>query len=123
MSRLTRCLGRTALAGLTVGVVSVVAAGPAQPVGALPAPAAPAAAIHPLDEPAPVPPSLTPACVVQGALFEPLVLGLVLVANPAQLPSAAAGFWTGGQPGLPKGPFGDRYPGWLTHCGIGGPSR
>jgi hypothetical protein len=123
MSRLNRCLGRTIIAGLTVGVAAVVAAGTAAPVGAMPAPAVPAVAVHPLDQSAPVPPSLTPACVVQGALFEPLVLGFVLVGNPALLPSAAAGYWTGAQPGLLQGPGGDRSSGWLSHCGLGGPSR
>lgn len=123
MSRLNRCLGRTALAGLTVGVASVVAAGAAQPAGAMPAPAVPAAAVRPLDQSTPVPPSLTPACVVQGALAEPLVLGLALVADPTQLPSAAAGYWSGNQPGLLKGLFGDHFPGWLSHCGIAGPSH
>jgi hypothetical protein len=121
MSRLNRGLGWTTIAGLTVGVASVVAAGAAPPAGAMPAPAVPAAAVRPLDQAAPVPPSQTPACVVQGALFEPLLLGLVLVGNPTQLPSAAAGYWNGGQPGLLKAPFGDR--GWLSHCGIAGPSR
>jgi hypothetical protein len=122
MSRPNRCLGRTTIAGLTVGVASMVAAGTAPPAGAMPAPAVPAAAVRPLDQSGPVPPSLTPACVVQGALFEPLFLGLVLVGNPSQLPSAAAGYWTGSQPGLLKGPFGDHFPGWLSHCGIAGPS-
>jgi hypothetical protein len=118
MSRFNRSLGRTTIAGLTVGVVSMAAAATAQPAGAMAAPAAPAAVAHPLDQSGPVPPSLTPACVVQGALFEPLVLGLVAVGNPTQLPSAAAGFWTGNQPGLPQGPFGDHFHGWLSHCGI-----
>ena len=120
MSRLNRCLGRTALAGLTVGVASVMAAGAAQPAGAMPAPAP---AVRPLDQSAPVPPSQTPGCVVQGALFEPLVLGLALVTDPTQLPSAAAGYWSGNQPALLKGVFGDHFPGWLSHCGVGGATR
>jgi hypothetical protein len=80
MSRLNRRLGRTTIAGLAVGVASVVAAATAQPVGATSASAAPAAAVHPV--------------------------------------SAAAGYWTGNQPGLLKSPFGDHFPGWLSHCGL-----
>jgi hypothetical protein len=95
----------------------MAAAGIAQPAGAMPAPAAPAAVAQPLGQPAQTPPS-TPACIVQGALFEPLMLGLVAVGNPTQLPGAAAGYWSGNQPGQPQGPFGANYHGWLSHCGI-----
>ena len=119
MSRFNRSLGRTTIAGLTVGVVSMAAAATASPAGAMPAPAVPAAVVG---QPAPTPTS-TPACVVQGALFEPLVLGLVAVGNPALLPSAAAGYWASGQPAPLQGPFGDHSHGWLSRCGLAAPAR
>jgi hypothetical protein len=127
MSRFNRSLRLTAIAGLTVGVASIAVAGAALPAGALPAPAAPVPVAQPVAQPVgqsgPVSPGQTPACVVQGALFEPLVLGLVAVGNPSQLPSAAAGYWSGRQTGLLQGEFGSHDHGWLSRCGLTGPAH
>jgi hypothetical protein len=95
----------------------MVAAGLAQPAGAMPAPTVPAAVVPALGQPAHTPLS-TPACVVQGALFEPLLLGFVMVGNPAALPSAAAGYWSNGQAAPIKGPLGDHSTNWLSRCGL-----
>jgi hypothetical protein len=73
------------VASLALGVASVFAA-PAQP------------AIKPT----------TPLCLVGAAVFYPVFLGGVLLGNPTSLPSAAPGYWVGG----------DQSRGWLSGCGL-----
>jgi hypothetical protein len=111
MSRLNHGLARTVVAGLAVGGASVLAASAALPAGAMtPAAAAPAS------QPAhPQLTATTPMCLVGAALLYPVFLGGVLLGNPASLPSAAPGYWVGGESGPHDG---DHFHGWLPKCGV-----
>ena len=118
MSRSHRHLARTGVAGLAVGVASVLAAGTAPPAGAVVgAPTAPAAPAPP-----PVQPTIsgsTSVCLVGAAIFYPFFIGNILFADPASVPSAAPGYWIGHDNGGKAGP-GDQFHGWLPACGLPG---
>jgi hypothetical protein len=118
MSRLNHGLARTVVAGLAVGGASVLAASAALPAGAM-TPAAAAPAPTPAEHPAqPAHPQLTattPMCLVGAALLYPVFLGGVILGNPASLPSAAPGYWVGGESGPHDG---DHFHGWLPKCGV-----
>jgi hypothetical protein len=75
---------------------------------------APAGAETPSADPVSVIEPSTPGCLVGAALFYPMVLGMVLVLNPASLPQTATNYWTGGKLGLGGGTF----EGFLAHCGL-----
>jgi hypothetical protein len=111
MSRFNRSLTRTGIAGLAVGLASVVAGSTAPPAAA--------AATHSATQPVhPLVTGQTPMCLVGAALFYPMFLGGVLFTNPASLPSAAPGYWAGGAPGDHAGANGKDSKGWLPACGL-----
>jgi hypothetical protein len=111
MTRFNRSLARTGIAGLAVGLASVVAAGTAAPAGA----AVPPTAAQP-DHPQLT--GTTPMCLVGAALFYPMFLGGVLFTNPGSLVSAAPGYWSGGAKGDFAGAHGSDSHGWLPACGL-----
>ena len=117
-SRCNHFLFRTGLAGVAVGIASAVTISTAPPTGAL-TPAGTAAAPDPGGQPAqPQITWSTPMCLVGAAVLYPMFLGGVLLGNPASLPSAAPGYWTGSAPGGSGAQSGDRFAGWLPKCGL-----
>jgi hypothetical protein len=127
MTRLNRSLARTGIAGLAVGVASVIAASAAPPAGAMTAaataPQTSAQPVHPLLD------GTTPLCLVGAAMFYPMFLGGVLFRDPTALPSAAPGYWVGGQKGdqgakpdngngANNGRGDANGHGWLQGCGL-----
>jgi hypothetical protein len=114
---LNRCLTRTGIAGLAVGVASVLTVSAAPSAGAATSPTT----AQPAEQPArPSIGAKTPMCLVGAAVFYPLFLGNVILTDPAALPSAAPGFWTGGDTGGHKAGPGDHFHGWLSGCGLPG---
>jgi hypothetical protein len=117
-SRFNHSLARTGLAGVAVGIASALAIGTAPSAGAI-TPATTAGAPDPGGQPAP--PQVTwttPMCLVGAAILYPMFIGGVLLGNPASLPSAAPGYWTGSAPAGSGAQSGDHYPGFLPKCGI-----
>ena len=110
-----RSLTRTGVAGLAVGLASVLAVSAAPPAGAATSPTTAQPAQQP-DRPGIG--ATTPMCLVGAALFYPLFLGNVIFTDPVALPTAAPGFRTGGDTGGHKAGPGDHFHGWLPACGL-----
>jgi hypothetical protein len=94
---------RTALAALAAAA-SLFVVSTAPPAGAAP------------DRPAVG--SGTPMCLVGAALLYPLFVTNVLLADPIDMPTAAPGYWTGGETGGHDAGSGDQFHGWLPACGV-----
>ena len=106
MTRSHRHLARTGVAALAVGVASLLTAGTAL-----------AAPTPPPDQPGK---GNTPMCLVGAAILYPFFIGNILFADPASLPSALPGYWTGYDNGGQKAGGGDHFHGWLSGCGVSG---